>query len=45
MEVSWALGAGFHLLNSYHESKLKESRDEKQRQLREELERDRQVNI
>lgn len=42
MEVSWALGAGFHLLNSYHESKLKESRDEKQRQLREALERDRQ---
>nr|CAD2191616.1 unnamed protein product [Meloidogyne enterolobii] len=42
MEVSWALGAGFHLLNSYHENKLKESRDERQRQLKEALERDRE---
>lgn len=23
MEVSWALGAGFHLLNTYHSSELK----------------------
>lgn len=45
MEVSWALGAGFHLLNSYHENKLKESREERQRQLKEALERDRQVYI
>jgi hypothetical protein len=43
MEVSWALGAGFHLLNTYHENDVKERKEQRQRELRAALERDRQV--
>jgi hypothetical protein len=39
MEVSWALGAGFHLLNSYHN----QHKEQKQRELQAAIERDRQV--
>lgn len=42
MEVSWALGAGFHLLNSYHETKLNERKEQRHREMQATLERDRQ---
>jgi hypothetical protein len=43
IEKSWALGAGFHLLNTYHENDVKERKEQRQRELRAALERDRQV--